>query len=126
FGLGATAWAGEGLGTAWAFGNTAVDENGVMRKHFGYLGIANVRLSGGWEFALGYGSSNVRETAWDANPMNPTKISVIKEVRGISGKIAYHLGPVAFSVDGMNIRNTWHRGEVMDANVISAGMLAEW
>ncbi len=124
-GLGATGWAGEGLGTAWAFGNTAVDENGFMRLHFGYLAVANVRF-GNWEIAAGYGSSNVRETAWDANPMNPNKISVIKEVRGISSKVAYHLGPVAFSVDTMNLRHEWHRGEVMHANVVSAGMLAEW
>lgn len=125
FGLGATGWAGMGLGTAWAFGNTAVDENGVLRQHFGYLAIANYRL-GGWEVAVGYGSSNVRSTVWDSAEANPNKVSVVKEVRGISGKIAYHLGPVAFSIDAMNIRNSWHRGEVLTANVINAGMLAEW
>lgn len=125
FGLGATGWAGQGLGTAWAFGNTAVDEIGVMRKHFGYLGVANVR-PGNLEIAVGYGSSNVRETAYDAGQMSQLKVSVIKEVRGISGKVAYHMGPVAFSVDGMHLRHEWHRGEVMRATVVSAGMLAEW
>lgn len=126
FGIGATGWAGSGLGTATAFGNTAVDDAGVLRKHFGYLAIANFR-GGDFEIAASYGSSNVIETDWDKSPLNPIHISVAKEVRGIGGMVAYHVTPaVTFSVDGMNIRNTWHRGERQVANVISGGMLAEW
>jgi hypothetical protein len=125
FGLGATVWAGDGLGTAWALGNTAVDSIGVLRKHYGYLAIANYRL-GNFEVAASYGSSNVQETEWDKAPTNPIKVSVIKEIRGIGGKLAYHLTPLVFSIDGMNLRYTWHRGEEQTANVISAGMLAEW
>jgi hypothetical protein len=123
--LGGTGWFGQGLGTAWAFGNTAVDDIGTLRTHFGYLGILSYR-AGDFEVAGSYGSANVRETNWDSSPQNPVKISVIKEVRGIGGSIAYHVGPVTFSIDGMNIQNTWHRGEVQHANVVSAGMLAEW
>jgi hypothetical protein len=123
--LGGTVWGGDGLGTAFAFGNTAVDDHGTLRRHLGYLGVINLRF-GDFELASSYGSANVSETAWDADPTNPRKVSVIKEVRGISGKLAYHVGTVTFSVDGMNIRNEWHRGEVQVANVVSAGVLGEW
>ncbi len=125
FGLGGTAWAGEGLGTAWALGNTAVDSIGVLRKHFGYLAAANYRV-GDFELAASYGSANVQQTDWDHAPNNPLKISVTKQVRGIGGKLAYHMTPVVFSIDGMNLNYTWHRGEEQTANVISAGMVAEW
>ena len=50
----------------------------------------------------------------------------VKQVRGIGGKLAYHMEPVVFSIDGMNLQYTWHRGEKQTANTISAGMLAEW
>jgi Gram-negative porin len=125
FALGGSGWAGKGLGTAFAFGNTAVDDHGTLRQHFGYLGAANYRI-GNFEIAASYGSSDVQETPWDSDTMNPRKISVIKEVRGISGKLAYHMTPVVFSIDGMNIRNEWHRGEIQIANVVSAGFLGEW
>jgi hypothetical protein len=125
FALGATGWAGKGLGTAFAFGNTAIDDIGTLREHFGYLAVANYRL-GKFEIATSYGSANARETSWDTNPMNPIKISLIKEVRGISYLVAYHMGPVTFSVDGMYMRNEWHRGEVQVANIVSGGMLGEW
>ena len=125
FGIGATGWYGPGLGTAWALGNTAIDGTGHLRTHFGYLGIANYRISK-IEFAASYGSTNVKDTDWDRSPTNPQKVSVIKEVRGIGGKIAYHMTPVVFSIDGMNLHYAWHRGEVQTANTISAGMLAEW
>ena len=127
FGLGGTYWAGPGLGTGFAFSNTAVDPRGNMRFHFGYLGVANLRFSNGIEIAGSYRSSNVRETAFDRSP--PTTLdlfSVVKEVRGIGGLIAYHFGPVTFSIDGMNIRTSWHKGEVLAANIISAGVLGEW
>jgi hypothetical protein len=68
----------------------------------------------------------VKETKWDTAPTNPIHISLIKQVRGIGGKLAYHMTPVVFSIDGMNLQYTWHRGEVQTANVVSAGMLAEW
>jgi hypothetical protein len=125
FALGGTGWAGKGLGTAFAFGNTAIDDIGTLRQHFGYLGVANYRHDK-FEIATSYGSANARETDWDKNPDNPNKISVIKEVRGISGLLAYHMGPVTFSVDGMYIRNEWHRGEVQVAKIVSGGMLGEW
>lgn len=126
FALGATAWFGPGLGTATPFGNTAVDDIGELRTHFGYLAIANYRY-GQFEVAASYGSTNARETDWDKNPANPDKISLIKEVRGIGGKIAYHLVPaVAISVDGMAINQRWWRGEEISANVISAGVVAKW
>ena len=125
FGLGGTAWGGKGLGTAWALGNTAVDAIGVLRQHFGYLAIANYRL-GNFEMAASYGSVSVQETEWDRDPNNLIKISVIKDIRAIGGKLAYHVTPIVFSIDGMNLRYTWHRGEVQNANVISAGMLAEF
>jgi Gram-negative porin len=124
-GLGATGWYGRGLGTAWALGNTAIDNVGELRTHFGYLGAANFRISD-LELAVSYGSTNVKHTAWDQAPTNPLKLSVIKEVRGIGWKVAYHMEPVVFSIDGMVLRYTWHRGEVQNANVISGGMLAEW
>lgn len=123
--LGATAWAGKGLGTAFAFGNTAIDDIGTLRLHFGYLAVANYRF-GKFEIVTSYGSANARETAWDVNPINQNKISLIKEVRGISGLLAYHMGPITFSIDGMAIRNEWHRGEVQAANIVSGGMLGEW
>jgi hypothetical protein len=123
FALGGTGWFGKGLGTATAFGNTAIDDNGVLRTHFGYLAVANYRF-GDVEVAASYGSTNCKETAFDQDPLNP--ISVIKEVRGIGGKVAYHMGPVTFSVDGMNVRNKWWRGEQQVANVVSGGMLAEF
>jgi hypothetical protein len=125
FALGGTLWGGKGLGTGFAFSNTAVDDNGVLRDHLGYLGVANYRF-GNFEVATSYGSSNVKETDWDRNPANPNPISLIKEARGISGLLAYHFGPVTFSVDGMNIHNRWHRGEEQVANVVSAGLLGEW
>jgi hypothetical protein len=125
FGLGATGWYGRGLGTAWALGNTAIDNVGELRTHFGYLAAANYRISN-FEVAASYGSTNVRHTAWDEAPTNPLKLSVIKEVRGIGWKFAYHMEPVVFSVDGMVLRYAWHRGETQNANVISGGMLAEW
>jgi hypothetical protein len=125
FGIGATGWYGKGLGTAWALGNTAVDNIGQLRAHFGYLALANYYFSK-IELAASYGSTNAKETNWDASPTNPIKLSVIKEVRGIGGKIAYHMEPVVFSIDGMNLHYTWHRGEQQSANTISAGMLAEW
>jgi hypothetical protein len=125
FGVGATGWYGKGLGTAWALGNTAIDNVGELRTHYGYLGAANYRI-GPVEIAVSYGSTNVKPTAWDSAPLNPLKLSVSKEVRGIGGKIAYHLEPVVFSIDGMNLHYSWHRGETQGANVISAGMLAEW
>jgi hypothetical protein len=124
-GFGANGWFGDGLGTAWALGNTAIDSTGHLRSHFGYIGALNYRVSK-LEFAGFYGSSNVRETEWDALPTNPIKVSVIKEVRGIGGKIAYHMEPVVFSVDGMNLHYEWHRGETQSANTVSIGMLAEW
>lgn len=125
FGLGATGWYGAGLGTATPFGNTAVDDIGELRKHYGYLVIANFRYES-FEVAASYGSTNVRETDWDGSTTNPDKISVIKEVRGIGAKLAYHLGPVVISIDGMNIDHTWWRGETQNANVVSAGMLAKF
>ncbi len=125
FGLGATGWYGKGLGTAWALGNTAIDSVGQLRTHFGYLAAANYRISD-WEVAASYGSTNVKETGWDASPVNPIKLSVVKEVRGIGYKLAYRMDPVVFSIDGMILRYTWHRGEVQNANTVSAGMLAEW
>jgi len=126
FALGGTYWAGKGLGTATAFGNTAVDEAGELRQHFGYLAMANYRL-GGFEIAASYGSANVKTTAWDNAPLRNTPISVAKEVRGISGMVAYHVtSAVTFSVDAMNLLNTWDKGEKITANIFSGGMLAEW
>lgn len=125
FGLGATGWFGKGLGTAWALGNTAIDNVGELRTHYGYLAMANYRVSN-FELAASYGSTNVKDTAWDRAPNNPIKVSVIKEVRGIGYKVAYHMTPVVFSIDGMVLQYTWHHGEVQKANVISGGMLAEW
>jgi hypothetical protein len=126
FALGGSYWAGRGLGTANAFGNTAVDERGTLRFHFGYLGVANYRI-GNFEIATSYGSSNVKETDFEKQPPPGfTRVSVVKEVRGIGGLVAYHIGPVTFSVDGMRIRTEWHRGEVLVANVVSGGVLGEW
>jgi hypothetical protein len=125
FALGGTGWWGKGLGTATAFGNTAIDDAGTLRTHFGYLAIANYR-AGDFEVAASYGSANCEETPWDRDPSNPHKITVIQEVRGIGGLLAYHVGPVTFSVDGMTIRNRWHRGEQQVANVLSAGFTGEW
>ncbi len=125
-GLGATYWAGKGLGTGFSFSNTAVDNRGNLRTHFGYLGIANLRF-GDFEIAGGYGSSNVEQTAFDANrPAAVDLFSVAKEVRGISGMMAYRYGPLTFSIDGMNIRTSWHKGEQQTTNVVSAGVLGEW
>jgi hypothetical protein len=123
--LGGTYWTGKGLGTAFAFGNTAIDDLGNLRQHFGYLAVANYRF-GKFEVATSYGSANAKETDWDKNPENPVKISVIKEVRGISWLLAYHMGPITFSVDGMYMRNEWHRGETQAANIVSGGLLGEW
>jgi hypothetical protein len=125
FGIGATGWYGQGLGTAWALGNTAIDNVGQLRTHFGYLAAINYRISN-FEVAGSYGSTNVKETSWDASRDNPLKLSVIKEVRGIGYKLAYHMEPVVFSIDGMVLRYHWHRGEVQNANTVSGGMLAEW
>jgi hypothetical protein len=125
FGLGATGWYGEGLGTATAFGNTAVDDIGQLRKHYGYLAIANFRYEN-FEIAGSYGAAHAQETDWDKSPDNSDKISVIKQVRGVGGKIAYYVGPVVFSIDGMNLHHTWWRGETQVANVVSAGVVAKW
>lgn len=126
FGIGGTGWYGAGLGTATPFGNTAVDDVGTLRKHFGYLAIASFRIEK-FEIGASYGSTNVQESDWDKSPTNPTKISVIKQVRGIGGKIAYHVAPpVVFSIDGMNVDHTWWRGEKQNVNVISGGLLAKW
>lgn|GEM_PF-2504374 len=125
FGIGASGWYGKGLGTAWALGNTAIDNVGELRTHFGYLAAINYRISN-IEVAGSFGSTNVRHTAWDEAPTNPLKLSVIKEIRGIGYKVAYHMTPVVFSIDGMILHYQWHRGEVQNANSISGGMLAEW
>ncbi len=125
FALGGTGWYGRGLGTATPFGNTAVDDVGELRKHFGYLAIANFRYES-FEVAVSYGSANAQETAWDKNPNNPDKISVIKQVRGVGGKIAFHVTPIVFSIDGMNLHHTWWRGETQVANVVSGGVMARW
>jgi len=126
FGLGGTGWYGAGLGTATPFGNTAVDDVGELRKHFGYLAIANFRFES-FEVAASYGSTNAKETNWDKNPNNPDKISVIKQVRGIGGKVAYHLHKnVIFSIDGLRLDHTWWRGETQGTNVVSGGFVAKW
>jgi hypothetical protein len=126
FGLGGTGWYGMGLGTATPFGNTAVDDVGKLRKHFGYLIIGNFRVDN-FEVAASYGSSNVQETEWDKHPDNQDKVSVIKQVSGIGGKVAYHLHKaVVLSIDGMNIRHHWWRGEKQTANVVSGGLVAKW
>jgi hypothetical protein len=125
FALGGTGWYGEGLGTAWALGNTAVDSVGVLRKHFGFLGVANYRI-GNFELAGSFGGVGVDETERDRSPDNQQKISVIKSIRSIGGKLAYHMSPIVFSIDGINLHYTWHRGEQQTATVISGGMLAEW
>lgn len=123
---GATYWAGRGLGTASSFGNTAIDSRGNLRAHFGYLGVANYRI-GNFEFASSYGSSNVKQTAFDRAPPTSSDIFVVvKEVRGIAGLIAYHVGPVTFSIDGMNIRTEYYRGALLKDNVVSGGVLGEW
>lgn len=122
FAIGGTGWVGAGLGTATAFSNTAIDSHGTLRKHFGYLGATNYRL-GDFEVAGSYGSSDCIETDWDKDPAASPALSVIKEVRGIALNIAYHVGPLVFSVDGMNLKYTWHRGETQVANVVSAGLL---
>jgi hypothetical protein len=122
FAIGATGWVGAGLGTATAFGNTAIDQQGTLRKHFGYLAATNYRI-GDFELGGSYGSANCLETDWDKAPTNPNKITVIKEVRGIAAKVAYHVGPMVFSIDGENLHYTWHRGEELTANVVSAGLL---
>ena len=58
---------------------------------------------------------------------NQDKVSVIKQVNGIAGKVAYHLHKaVVLSVDGMHIRHEWWRGEKQSAKVISGGLLAKW
>jgi hypothetical protein len=126
FGLGGTGWYGKGLGTATPFGNTAVDDVGKLRTHFGYLVIGNFRIDK-FEIAASYGSTNVQETDWDKNPANTDKISVIKQVSGIGGKVAYYLHKaVVLSIDGMNIRHEWWRGEKQNANVVSGGLVAKW
>lgn len=125
FGLGGTGWYGAGLGTATPFGNTAVDDTGVLRKHFGYLAIMNFRYER-FEAAVSYGSTNAKETAWDKHPDNPTKISVIKQVSGIGGKLAIHVTPIVFSIDGIHVRHEWWRGEKQVTNVFSAGAVAKW
>ena len=123
---GATYWAGRGLGTANAFGNTAIDSRGNLRDHFGYLGVANYRI-GNFEIASSYGASNVKQTDFDRAPPPSSDIFVlVKQVRGIAGLIAYHVGPVTFSIDGMNIRTEYYRGAVLRDNVVSGGVLGEW
>jgi hypothetical protein len=123
--VGATGWWGKGLGDATPFGNTAVDDAGVLRTHFGYLAIANLHF-GDFEVAGSYGSTNCQETPWDRDPTNPHKITVIKEVRGIGALVGYKVGPVTFSIDGMMLHHEWWRGEIQNANVVSAGFLSEW
>lgn len=126
FGLGGTYWAGKGLGTGFAFANTAADSQGNLRTHFGYLGIANVRL-GAFEIATSYGSSNVVQTNFDEHPPAVLDLfSVTKEVRGIGGLLAYHYGPLTFSLDGMNVQTRWWKGEVQRTNVASLGVVGEW
>jgi hypothetical protein len=125
FSVGGTGWIGDGLGTAWALGNTAVDSIGKLRRHFGGMGALNYR-AGNFEIAGFIGDVRVKSTPWDLAPNNPIKVSVIKEVRGIGGKLAYHMEPVVFSIDGMNLHYAWYRGEVQNVNTLSAGMLAEW
>jgi hypothetical protein len=126
FGLGGTGWYGKGLGTATPFGNTAVDDVGKLRTHFGYLVIGSFRFDK-FEIGASYGSTNVKETDWDKDPNNTDKVSVIKQVSGIGGKVAYHLHKaVVLSVDGMNIRHEWWRLEKQVANVVSGGLLAKW
>ncbi len=125
FGLGGTGWYGAGLGTATPFGNTAVDDIGELRKHFGYLAIANFRIES-FEIAASYGSTNAKETNWDKHPDNPDKISVIKQVRGIGGKLAYHMKNVVFSIDGLRLDHTWWRGETQGTNIVSGGFVAKW
>ena len=102
-GIGATGWYGKGLGTAWAMGSTAIDDAGELRTHFGYLAIGSYR-AGDFEIAFSYGSANAKETAWDASPDNTVKISLIKQVRAFGADIAYHVGPITFSIDGMTLR----------------------
>jgi hypothetical protein len=126
FGIGGTGWYGKGLGTATPFGNTAVDDVGKLRTHFGYLVIGNFRIDK-FELGISYGSTNVQETDWDKDPDNSDKISVIKQVSGVGGKVAYHLHKVVvLSIDGMNVRHQWWRGEKQVANVVSGGLLAKW
>ena len=125
FGLGGTGWFGKGLGTATPFGNTAVDDVGKLRQHFGYLVIGNFRIDN-FEVAGSYGSTNVEETAWDKDPDNQDKVSVIKQVSGVGGKLAYHVKAVVFSIDGMHIKHQWWRGEKQTSNVVSAGLVAKW
>lgn len=126
FGLGGTGWYGKGLGTATPFGNSAVDDVGKLRTHFGYLVIGSFRIDN-FEVAASYGSTNAQETEWDKHPDNPDKVSVIKQVRGIGGKVAYHLHKaVVLSIDGMNVRHEWWKGEKQTANVISGGLVARW
>jgi hypothetical protein len=125
-GLGGTGWYGKGLGTATPFGNTAVDDVGKLRTHFGYLVIGNFRIAD-FEVAASYGSTNAQETEWDKNPANTDKVSVIKQVSGVGGKVAYHLHKaVVLSLDGMHIRHQWWRGEKQTANVISGGLVGKW
>jgi hypothetical protein len=126
FALGMTAWVGDGLGTATPFGNTAIDDSGELRSHFGYLAIANYR-SGQFEVAASYGSSNVRETDWDESPDNPVKISLIKRGARHRWQVRLPLVPsIILSVDGMAVSQTWWRGEELSANLVSAGLLARW
>jgi hypothetical protein len=48
-------------------------------------------------------------------------------VSGVGGKVAYHLHKVVvLSIDGMNVRHQWWRGEKQVANVVSGGLLAKW
>jgi hypothetical protein len=106
-------------------GSTAVDDSGVLRQHSGYLAIASYR-AGDFEIAVSNGGVFVKETPWDSSPDNPNRISLIKNIRAFGWDVAYHVGPITFSVDGMNVKNTWYKGETQTYNVISAGMMAEW
>jgi len=124
-GAGVTGWYGKGLGTAWALGNTAIDNIGDLRTHYGGLAMINYRMSN-FEIAGSYGTTHVQDTAWDDAANNPVKISLINKITGIGAKVAYHMTPVVFSIDGMALRYEWHHGEVQKATTISAGMLAEW
>ena len=126
FGIGATGWWGKGLGTAMAVGNTAIDDAGSSARTLAIWRLPTTARRFRDRGLLRF--DQCQETAWDAIPRRPNArlSAVIKEVRGIGGKIAYHVGPVTFSVDGMNIHNTWHRGESQTANVVSGGLIGEW
>ena len=53
-------------------------------------------------------------------------VMILPLQRAFGWDVAYHVGPITFSVDGMNVKNTWHKGETQTYNVVSGGMMAEW